>query len=140
MKRLIALLLTFVLALSLCACGGPAADGDVPVEPVVTDGAVMGEGASSFTLKITDLEGSTVTATINTDEKTVGDALQTLGIIDGETGAYGLYIKTVNGILADYDKDGTYWAFYINGEYALTGADATDVEAGAEYTFAIEKG
>ncbi len=33
--------------------------------------------------------------------------------------------KTVNGMTADYDKDGVYWAFYINGVYAMTGIDAT---------------
>ena len=136
MKKLIALMLTLVLALSLCACGAPAATTDA----VVADGATLGDGATSFTLEIVDLDGNSVRATINTDEKKVGDALQTLGIIDGEVGSYGLYIKSVNGIAADYDKDGTYWAFYINGEYAMTGADMTKVEAGAVYTFAVEKG
>ena len=46
----------------------------------------------------------------------------------------GLYIKTVNGVTLDYDADGAYWAFYINGEYASTGVDATNIEAGATYT------
>ena len=136
MKKLTALLLALALALSLCACGASAPATDA----VVTDGATVGEGATSFTLKISDLEGNTVTATVNTDEEKVGDALQELGIIAGEMGSYGLYIKSINGITADYDKDGTYWAFYINGEYALTGADMTKIEAGSEYTFAIEKG
>ena len=136
MKKLIALLLVFVMTLSLCACGASAPSTD----KVVDDGATLGEGATSFTLEIVDLDGNSVSATINTDESKVGDALQTLGIIDGEVGSYGLYIKSVNGITADYDKDGTSWAFYINGEYAMTGADMTKVEAGATYTFAVERG
>ncbi len=135
MKKLMTLLLTMMLVLSLCACGTPAA-----TDAVVADGTTLGEGATSFTLEIVDLDGNSVRATINTDEKKVGDALQTLGIIDGEVGSYGLYIKSVNGITADYDKDGTYWAFYINGEYAMTSADMTKVEAGATYKFAVEKG
>ena len=49
------------------------------------------------------------------------------------------YVKTVNGITADYDTDGTYWAFYVNGEYAMTGVDSTPVEDGAVYTFKVEK-
>ncbi len=139
MKKLIALLFALVLALSLCACGTSAPGAD-NTAPVVTNGATVGEGATSFTLEIVDLDGNSVSATINTDEKKVGDALQTLGIIDGEIGSYGLYIKAINGITADYDKDGTYWAFYINGEYAMTGADMTKIEAGATYKFAVEKG
>ena len=39
----------------------------------------------------------------------------------------------------DYDTDGAYWAFYINGEYAMTGVDATSIEAGASYTLKAEK-
>ena len=136
MKKLMTLLLTMMLVLSLCACGASAPSTD----KVVDDGAALGEGATSFTLEIVDLDGNTVTATINTNEKKVGDALQDLGIIDGETGSYGLYIKSINGISADYDKDGTYWAFYINGEYAMTGADMTKIEMGATYRFAVEKG
>ena len=33
-----------------------------------------------------------------------------------------------------------YWAFYINGEYAATGADMTGIDSGVQYTFAAEKG
>ena len=40
---------------------------------------------------------------------------------------------------ADYDKDGVYWAFYIDGEYAMTGVDATNITDGAQYAFQMEK-
>ena len=69
----------------------------------------------------------------------MGDALSQLGLIEGEEGQYGLYVKSVNGIEADYDKDGVYWAFYIDGEYALTSVDATEVTDGAVYAFRVEK-
>ena len=46
--------------------------------------------------------------------------------------------QTVNGITADYDTDGHYWAFYVGGEYAQTGVDATQVTAGASYAFKVE--
>ena len=48
-------------------------------------------------------------------------------------------MKTVNGITADYDVDQTYWAFYVNGEYATSGADTTAIEEGAAYSFKVEK-
>ena len=141
MKKILALMLALMLALSLCACGGPA---DAPVvdeaTPAVTDGATLGEGATTFALVIKQLDGSSISATINTDAETVGEALEALGILKGEEGPYGIYIKEVNGVAAVYEEDGTYWGFYIDGEYAMTGADVTPVTAGAEYTFAVEKG
>jgi len=36
-------------------------------------------------------------------------------------------------MLADYDVDQTYWAFYINGEYAVSGVDTTDIDENAVY-------
>ena len=60
-------------------------------------------------------------------------------LIAGEEGAYGLYVKTVNGITADYDKDQTYWAFYIDGEYAVSGVDTTDIVESSVYTLKVEK-
>ena len=86
-----------------------------------------------------DNAGNETKFEIHTDEKIVGDALVKLELIAGETGDYGLYVKEVNGIKADYDVDGTYWAFYINGEYAMTGVDVTDITEGATYSFKVEK-
>ena len=48
-------------------------------------------------------------------------------------------MKTVNGITADYDVDQTYWAFYIDGEYAQTSVDMTAVNDGSVYKLAVEK-
>ena len=144
MKKVLAIILALVMALSLMACGSspaqqPSGDANADAEtPVVTDGATLGEGAHSFTLEITDADGKTITATINTDEETVGVALLKLNIIQGENSDYGLYVKTVNGITADYDKDQTYWSFYIDGEYAQTGVDMTAVNDGSTYKLAIE--
>ena len=138
MKKFLAIILALVMALSLMACGGsPAQDpGSNGTEtPVVTDGATLGEGAHSFTLEITDADGKTITATINTDEETVGAALLKLNIVQVEDSDYGLYVKTVNGITADYDKDQT---FYIDGEYAQTGVDMTAITDGSTYKLAIE--
>lgn len=156
MKKFLAIILALAMALSLTACGntpvqqldsgndanveandGANTDADVKA-PVVTDGAVLGEGAHSFVLEIADAEGKTITATVNTDEETVGAALLKLNVIQGEDSEYGLYVKTVNGVTADYEKDQTYWSFYIDGEYAQTGVDMTAVNDGSTYKLAIE--
>ena len=154
-KKLLALLLALVLTLSLAACGqkdasktdgttdpavtdqDPAADEKVTLP--VADGAAIGQGATAFSVEVQGADGKTVTFTVNTDEETVGAALLKLGVIAGDNSEYGLYVKTVNGETADYDADGTYWGLYINGEYAMTGVDATTLEAGATYAFRVEK-
>ena len=153
MKKFLAFILALVMVLSLAACGGtpaqqPDGDADTKVEtndsadsgaeektPVVTDGAILGEGAHSFTLEITDADGKTITASVNTDEKMLGTALSKLNIIQGEKGLY----STVNGITCDYNVDHAYWAFYADGEYAQVGLDDTEITDGAVYKLAVEK-
>lgn len=132
MKKLLALLLALVLTLALAACG------QKEVALPVADGAVVGQGAVAFTVEVQGADGKTVTFTVNTDEETVGAALLKLGVIAGDDSEYGLYVKTVNGVTVDYDTDGKYWAFYVDGEYAATGVDSTDITAGATYTFKAE--
>jgi len=61
------------------------------------------------------------------------------GLIDGDEGPYGLYVKVVNGMTADYDVDKSYWSFYINGEYAMTGVDATEITEGTTYQLVYTK-
>lgn len=99
---------------------------------------VLGEGNTKFTFTVADKEGNETVFEIYTDQETVGEALTELELIDGEQSAYGLYVKTVNGITADYDKDGVYWAFYINDEYASTGCDSTTIVETDCYAFRLQ--
>ena len=113
-----------------------------PVSPwdsaVYTSDAELGVGEKTLTLELR-VEDRTLTFTVHTDQETVGQALVEQGLIAGEMGTYGLYIKTVNGMLADYDVDGSYWAFYINGEYAMTGVDSTHISEQDIYALVREK-
>lgn len=108
-------------------------------EASTSDSTVLGEGETSFMFTVTDKDGNEEQFEIHTDKTIVGEALLDLGLIAGEDGEYGLYVKTVNGITADYDVDGTYWAFYVDGEYASSGVDTTNITAGATYSFKVEK-
>ena len=99
---------------------------------------LLGEGALRFDFTVTDKEGTETLFEIHTDKETVGEALLEAGLIAGEEGPYGLYVKTVNGITADFEKDGVYWAFYINGEYAATSVDTTKITEGDHYSFKEE--
>lgn len=104
-----------------------------------TQKQVLGEGETTFGFVVVDQDGNETVFEIHTNKEIVGDALMELELIDGEDGDFGLYVKTVNGITADYDKDGVYWAFYVNDEYALTGVDSTTITDGDTYSFKIEK-
>lgn len=99
----------------------------------------LGEGKVSFDFSVVDKAGNESRFVIHTDKETVGEALLSLGLIAGEEGEYGLFVKKVNGIVADYDTDKTYWAFYVNGEYAMSGVDTTPITEGESYTFKVEK-
>lgn len=100
----------------------------------------LGEGEKVFYLDVTGADGTSSYYTIHTQAETVGKALLELELIQGEEAGYGLYVTTVSGETLDWDKDGMYWAFYVNGEYASTGVDATQIEAEATYALVAEKG
>lgn len=139
MKKFLSLTLCLVMMLSLCACSIGGEKEPAGFTPV-TDGAVVGEGAVTFPLTIVDKEGKSIQITVNTDKETVGEALLELGLVEGTTGEYGLYMTHVNGIPAIYEEDGTYWAFYINDEYAMTGVDMTPIAEGESYKLEATKG
>ena len=136
MKRILTMLLIMTMAVSAIACGKKE---EVSTETTVyEDGAVIGEGSKSFEFTVVNMAGEEATFEVKTDEDTVGAALLENNMIAGEDGDYGLYVKTVNGETVDYDKDGKYWAFYINGEYGMTGVDSTDIVDGDSYAFKAE--
>ena len=104
-----------------------------------SDVTVKGEGNTVFYFNVVDGEGNTTKFEIHTDATTVGEALLALDLIQGEDGDYGLYVKTVNGITADYETNGTYWAFYVGDDYGMTGVDLTEITPGATYAFKVSK-
>ena len=144
MKKLICILLALLLALCLTAGLTGCADDPAPVSEssessTSATATEIGTGAVSFTFEAVERDGTTHRYLVHTDAATVGDALLGLELIAGDDGAYGLYVKSVCGIRADYDLDGTYWAFYENGSYATAGVDKTPVTDGASYAMKVEK-
>ena len=126
MRLILCTVLIAVMALMAAGCGSKSAETTAP--------------GVSFTFVVTDLEGNESTFDITTSKATVGEALLDEGLIVGEDSEYGLYVTSVNGMAADWDNDQTDWAFYIDGEYATTGVDATEVTEGATYSFVLTKG
>lgn len=124
-----------LLLLTLCMTLFGAAAESLPAEaPPVS----IGEGAVCFPFSYRDLEGEEICYEVHTDGEFVGEALLQLGLIEGEEGPYGLYVHAVNGICHRWEQDGHYWAFYVNGEYAMSGVSTTPIRAGEAYAFIAE--
>lgn len=148
-SRLLCAVLIATTTIFTTGCGSSASDKDTSAAksspaPTVTqdsnsDVTVLGEGKTTFTFLVTDKDGNDTKFEIHTDKENVEEALSEHNLIQGEEGDYGLYVKTVNGITADYDADQTYWAFYVNGEYAQSGIESTKVTEGDCYSFKVEK-
>lgn len=130
------------LALSMTSCGKNTEDGDNSSITASTSSIVkqeLGQGNVKFDFIVADKNGNETYFLISTDEKTLADALLKLNLIEGEESQYGLFVKKVNGITADYDIDQTYWALLVDGEYSNVGADSVNVENGKTYKFAVSK-
>lgn len=148
-KKTLSLVLCIVLiaaiALFTAGCNGNKDTGSNTTANATTEApkasgvTTVGEGEKSFNFTVTDIDGNSTEFKVFTDKAKVGEALLELNLIEGEEGQYGLYVKKVNGITADYDVDQTYWAFYIDGEYAMTGVDLTDIVEGSSYAFVQSK-
>ena len=129
--------LLLILAMALCACGKEAPTG-LWKDATYTKDTTFGEGSKTVTVAV-EMEEKSVTFTVKTDAETVGEALMEHDLIQGDEGPYGLYVKTVNGVRADYDKDGCYWAFYVGQEYAMQGIELTPIDESAAYRLVYAK-
>lgn len=129
-KRSAALALVLALMLSLAACGAKAEG--LWANAAYTEDTELGEGAKTLSVEVT-AEDKTITFTIHTDAENLRGALEENGLVSGDESEYGLYVKSVNGIAADYDADGYYWALSKAGEYLMTGVDDTLIADGEQY-------
>lgn len=139
-KKMLSLVLCMVLiaAMALLTTGCDSADGATTPTDMNVELQPLGQGDTKFTFVIEDLSGNQTWYEISTDKTTVGEALLELGLIDGEPGSYGLFVKSVGGTPLDFNTDGKYWAFYVDGEYGLTGVDLTEIVPDSVYMFKPE--
>lgn len=147
MKRLLSFILCIVLvaAMALFAGCSDSKKTETPSENITeqseqtADVKELGEGNTKFDFSVVDKDGNETKFVVKTDKKTVGEALLDAGLIEGEDGPYGLYVKKVNGITADFETDGTYWGFFVNDAMAPAGVDMTEIKDGESYAFKVSK-
>lgn len=121
LSRALLLLLCLLAVCALVACADIERRGawETAVYDKDTD---LGEGSKTITVKVIAEEQS-LTFTLHTDKENLEDALLEHQLVAGDMGQFGLYIKSVNGIVADYDADGSYWAITKNGADTLSAKD-----------------
>lgn len=137
-KKTVTIVLLLACLFALFSCGKKTDATGLWEKAVYTEDASFGEGGKTLTV-VVKAEDKSVKFTVRTDKETVGDALLEHDLISGDEGAFGLYVKYVNGIRADYELDGAYWAFYIGGELAMTGVDGAQIAEGTVYSLEYTK-
>ncbi len=92
-------------------------------------------GAKELSIEVVDDTAASQSYTVHTDAEYLRQALEeTEGLtIEGTESEYGLMVETVNGVRADYNADGAYWAFYLGDEYCNYGIDEQPVQDGESY-------
>ena len=138
MKKIISasIYLTLVLTLILClaSCTSTALKEGLWETAIYTEDTTLGDGAKTAVVEF-QIGENKITFTVQTDKETLGDALNEHGLLEGKDG---LYTK-INGVTADYNVDKSYWGFYINGEYAMTGIDDTAIDESVTYSLVYTK-
>lgn len=101
-------------------------------------------GSKSVTVEVVDDKGNINAYGEKTDAEFLKEVMDEISkttdfSYEGTDSEYGLYITAINGITADYNTDGAYWAIYVNDDYGMYGADQQPVADGDKYSFVYEK-
>ena len=137
-KSALSLLLVLALLFTFIACNKVPAEGKWENATYRSD-KTFGEGEKTVTVSVV-VEEQRVTFTLLTDKETLADALLEHGLVEGEMSTYGLYVKKVNGITADYNEDSTWWGVEQNGKLAPTGMSEIILKNGDHYDVVCKKG
>lgn len=131
----------FVIVFTFCSCGNKTDSNISELEKTETQSSfeIIGNGNKQFIFTVIGTNKNSVSYTIKTDKQNVAEALVEYNLITGEHSSYGFAINTANGEELNYQKDGSYWAFLINNEYAATTIDNTTIVDNTEYTLIAEK-
>lgn len=98
------------------------------------------EGSKSITIEVVDKSAKSTTYELKTDAMYLRQAMdEAEGLTyGGSESEYGIMVDTVNGEKADYNADGAYWSFYVNGNYCNYGIDTQPVEDGDAFKIVYE--
>ncbi len=90
-----------------------------------------GEKTVSFTVEAGE---ESITITLKTDKETLGEAMFEEKLINDPS-----FFDTLNGIVASWDKDQAYWAFYEGETLMPHGVNDEKISGGESYRFVYTK-
>ena len=130
--------LVLVLLLIAAACTSCA--------PKLTDlGATIvaekevGEGEKTITFTAVNGANEATVFTVHTDAEFLRGALEPHGIIAGDESSFGLWVTTVNGVVANDDNQ-EWWKLYDGTDMSNYGVDTQAITDGGSYTFVLTVG
>ncbi len=129
--KIISMILLLILCFSISGCNAET-NADLWQDAIYTRDTSLGSGRKTFTLEVVAGDRS-VTFTINTDKENLQDALLDERLVEGDNGQFGLYIKKVNGITADYGVNGAFWSLCMDNTPLETGVAGVKVQGGEKY-------
>ena len=90
------------------------------------------EGAKTVVVEVVHADESAKEFTYHTDAEYLGELLLAEKLVEGEEGAFGLFITTVDGETAQ-DSLRQWWCITKGGEKVDTGVDATPIADGDHF-------
>ena len=93
-------------------------------------------GDKTVVVEVVHADGNSREFTCQTDEEYLGPLLLEEKLAEGEQGAYGLFITTVDGETAQ-DSLRQWWCITKEGERVDTGADATPIADGDHFELTL---
>ena len=90
------------------------------------------EGSKAITIEVVNKAQESTVYEVKTDAEFLRQAMdEAEGLTyDGTESEYGMMISAINGEVADFNVDQSYWGFYVNGEYCNYGIDTQPVYDG----------
>lgn len=138
MKKTIKFLVFTIICVLITSCAGSGIEQDLWETATYKEDKEFGNGEKTIWVEV-GVEENSVTFKINTDKDILGEALIEHNLVSGENGPYGLYVKVVNGMTADYNINQSYWSLCKDGEYMQTGVDVTQISDGEHYALIYTK-
>lgn len=97
-------------------------------------------GSKHISVTVVHKDGSEKAFSYRTDAEYLSEVLLAEGLIEGEEGAYGLYVTVVDGEEADYAVDGGWWCLTKDGAEWTYGVSATAIADGDRYEWTYTVG
>ena len=134
-SKIIKLSVIFVLIAAMALCMF-SCDGNKKTDSEESSSAPV---EVTITITVVNDKGDSDSFKITTKSDNLGDALLESGRVKGDMDTFGLYIKEVDGVLADFEQNGAYWSLSKGGTMLMTGASETPISDGDKFELTYTK-